>query len=137
MAKQSSTYRIGQIVKGEVTGVQPYGVFVKLDANHQGLIHISEIKNTFVPEIDHLFNVGSSLTVKIIDIDEYTHRLSLSLRALHPVRVPKRPPRVRPPRHPLEDKIGFETLKSAMPAFVKEALQDIKRGKIKDYRLEE
>ncbi|MDO4670813.1 MAG: CvfD/Ygs/GSP13 family RNA-binding post-transcriptional regulator [Aerococcus sp.] len=137
VGKNKAAYRIGQVVEGEVTGIQPYGIFVRLDATHQGLIHISEVKNTFVTEIDELFTLGSRLTVKIIDIDEYTKRLSLSLRALHPVRLPKRPPRLRPPRHAIADNIGFQSLRSAMPTFIKDALRDIERGKIKDYRLEE
>lgn len=36
-------YKVNDIVLGEVTGIQPYGAFMKIDENEQGLIHISEI----------------------------------------------------------------------------------------------
>ena len=38
-------YRIGQIVEGTITGIQPYGAFVSLDEETSGLIHISEISS--------------------------------------------------------------------------------------------
>ena len=42
-------YRVGDIVTGRVTGIQPYGIFVELDENTQGLVHISEITYGYVP----------------------------------------------------------------------------------------
>ena len=45
----------GSIVTGKVTGIQPYGAFVALDENTQGLVHISEITHGYVKDInDHL-----------------------------------------------------------------------------------
>ncbi|WP_461225804.1 CvfD/Ygs/GSP13 family RNA-binding post-transcriptional regulator [Lacticaseibacillus suihuaensis] len=77
-------YRIGDIITGKVTGIQPYGVFVLLDEDHQGLIHISECQHGFVKALGDLFKVGQSLAVVILDIDEYSGKISLSLRALQP-----------------------------------------------------
>ena len=44
-------YRVGDIVKGKVTGIERYGVFVCIDDVY-GLIHISEISNNFVKDIN-------------------------------------------------------------------------------------
>ena len=41
-------YKIGQIIEGVITGVKPYGAFVKVDEQTTGLIHISEISDDFV-----------------------------------------------------------------------------------------
>ena len=41
-------YKIGEIVEGIITGIQPYGAFVSLDDETCGLIHISEISDGFV-----------------------------------------------------------------------------------------
>ncbi|MBQ1342265.1 MAG: S1 RNA-binding domain-containing protein, partial [Erysipelotrichaceae bacterium] len=41
-------YRIGQVVQGTVTGIKPYGAFVKVDDRYDGMIHISEISSDFV-----------------------------------------------------------------------------------------
>ena len=44
-------YRIGMVLTGRVTGIQPYGAFVLLDDNTQGLIHISELKHGFISDV--------------------------------------------------------------------------------------
>lgn len=77
-------YRIGQEVTGTVTGIQPYGAFVSLDEQTQGLIHISECTHSYVEDIGSLVTLKQVIRVKILDIDEYTHKISLSLRALTP-----------------------------------------------------
>ena len=41
-------YKIGDTVKGKITGIQKYGIFVAVDNEYTGLIHISEISNAFV-----------------------------------------------------------------------------------------
>ncbi|KRM54346.1 CvfD/Ygs/GSP13 family RNA-binding post-transcriptional regulator [Lacticaseibacillus sharpeae] len=75
-------YRIGDIVTGKVTGIQPYGAFVALDDEEQGLIHISECQQGYVASLNDVFQVGQAVQVIILDIDEYTHKISLSIRAL-------------------------------------------------------
>lgn len=75
-------YRVGMHVRGQVTGIQPYGAFVSLDDQHQGLIHISECKYGFVGDINKLLQIGDVIEVVILDIDEYTQKISLSLRCL-------------------------------------------------------
>ena len=74
--------KIGSIVKGEVTGIEPYGVFVKVD-NYDGLIHISEIANNFVSNITKYVTIGENIYMKIIGIDEENNRLSLSIKGLN------------------------------------------------------
>ncbi|MYV18048.1 CvfD/Ygs/GSP13 family RNA-binding post-transcriptional regulator [Furfurilactobacillus milii] len=75
-------YQIGQTVTGVVTGIQPYGAFISLDETHQGLIHISETHYGFVRDIHDYLKVGQSIKAKILDIDEYSQKISLSLRCL-------------------------------------------------------
>lgn len=77
-----SNYRIGMQVHGHVTGIQPYGAFVTLDADHQGLIHISECHEGYVKSIADYLKVGQAVDVVVLDIDEYTGKISLSLRCV-------------------------------------------------------
>ncbi|RRK09532.1 S1 RNA-binding domain-containing protein [Lactiplantibacillus garii] len=77
-----SNYRIGMQVHGRVTGIQPYGAFVTLDAEHQGLIHISECHEGYVKSVADYLKVGQTVDVVILDIDEYTGKISLSLRCV-------------------------------------------------------
>ncbi len=44
----SNHYKSGDVVTGKISGIQPYGAFVALDEDTQGLVHISEIKHGFV-----------------------------------------------------------------------------------------
>lgn len=73
--------KVGMKVKGVVTGIQPYGVFVDLGNQNQGLIHISECQAGYVEDLDRLFKVGQTVISLIIDIDEYTGKISLSTRS--------------------------------------------------------
>ena len=41
-------FKVGSVVLGEVTGIESYGIFVKLNNGYSGLIHISEITEKFV-----------------------------------------------------------------------------------------
>ena len=75
-------YKIGDIVQGVVTGIQPYGAFVQLDEEQQGLIHISECRSAFIKQVSDELSIGQSIEVMVLDIDEYTHKLSLSRRSV-------------------------------------------------------
>ena len=75
-------FKLGSIVKGEVTGIEPYGIFVKVD-DYTGLIHISEIANNYVSNITKYVNIGENIYMKIIDVDNENNRLSLSIKGLN------------------------------------------------------
>lgn len=75
----------GSIAKGIVTGIQPYGAFVAIGEDIQGLVHISEVSHQFVKDIRDFIKVGDEVTVKILSIDEKTKRASLSMRAVKAV----------------------------------------------------
>lgn len=76
---------VGAIVKGKVTGIQSFGAFVAIDGeNTQGLIHISEVNNSYVQDINEFLQVGQEVEVKVINIDTERNKISLSIRALMP-----------------------------------------------------
>ena len=114
-------YKIGEIVEGKVTGIQPYGAFVSLDEETQGLIHVSEVQSGFTKSIPDVLQVGDSVKVQIIDIDEHTKKISLSRRTLEPkfVHVGHRKRRYFTNKN---KRIGFRTIEEQLPIWVKEAL---------------
>ncbi len=73
-------YKEGQIVKGRVTGIESYGVFVGFDEYYTGLIHVSEISDGFVKNISDYVNIGEIIKVKIIDVDDENYQLKLSIK---------------------------------------------------------
>lgn len=75
-----SKYKVGNIVEGQVTGIESYGVFVSLDEYYNGLIHISEISNKFVKNIEDFVKVGETIKAKIIDVDEDLGQVKLSIK---------------------------------------------------------
>lgn len=73
-------YEDGKIVKGCVTGIENYGIFVSLDEYYSGLIHISEISNGFVKNVNDYVNIGETIKVKILEVDEENCHLKLSIK---------------------------------------------------------
>ena len=65
---------------GEVTGIQPYGAFIRFPNEECGLIHISEISSYFVRNITDYVNIGQQVRVKIIGIVEDKKMYKLSLK---------------------------------------------------------
>ncbi len=70
---------IGKIYEGKVKGITQYGAFVDIDGGGTGMVHISEIANTYVSEIrDHLTE-NQQVKVKVIGINE-AGKVSLSIK---------------------------------------------------------
>ena len=113
-------YRIGQIVEGTITGIQPYGAFVSLDEETSGLIHISEISEGFVKDVNHFVHVHDRVKVKIIDFDKSTHQARLSLKSLHPTAFRQERGRGKASRLPVM-KIGFRSLAENLDRWIEEA----------------
>lgn len=94
-------YEVGTIIKGKVTAIKPFGAFVALDEETQGLVHISQVAHGFVKDINDLLNVGDEVDVKIIGIDEAAGRISLSIRETQP--APEKPAASAKPRKQKRD----------------------------------
>lgn len=76
-------YTIGQTVEGEVIKINPYGLIVKIDADIQGLAHISELSNKEIKnisDIEKTIKIGSKKEFIIISMDCNNHRIGLSLK---------------------------------------------------------
>jgi small subunit ribosomal protein S1 len=75
-------YQLGQVVKGKVSKVMPFGVFVELDTDIQGLAHLMELSHDAVKTADEVVKVGEEREFKIISIEPAEHRLGLSIKQL-------------------------------------------------------
>ncbi len=70
---------VGKIYEGKVTGITKFGAFVELEPGTTGMVHISEVANTFVSEIkDHLTD-GQTVKVKVLAVGE-DGKISLSIK---------------------------------------------------------
>ena len=70
---------IGSILEGKVTGIMNFGAFVSLPGGKSGLVHISEIANTFVKDVHDHLQVGQTVKVKVLDINEQG-KINLSIK---------------------------------------------------------
>lgn len=75
-------YKIGDTVKGKVLKLNPYGAFVQLDSEIQGLAHISELSHKRISSPADVLKEGEMKKFKILTIEPTDHRLGLSLKAL-------------------------------------------------------
>ena len=73
--------RVGDIVNGVVRNIKEYGAFIDF-AGTSGLLHISEISNVFIKDINAFLKIGQSVEVKIIGIDAAKGHISLSMKQL-------------------------------------------------------
>ncbi len=75
---------VGSIVEGKVVRIKDFGAIVALGDGKQGLVHISEVANSFVKDINEHLKVNDIVKVKVLSIDEQTKRISLSIKAALP-----------------------------------------------------
>lgn len=75
-------YKVETVIEGEVNRITPFGAFVKLDDEINGLIHISEISEDELDDTSETLKVGDKVKAKIIQIDPDEHRVALSVKAL-------------------------------------------------------
>jgi len=77
--KIEERYKVGDKISGKIFRVTPYGMFVEVDKDIHGLVHISEIPKEFLA--DHQENkIGKIFEFKIISLEPEDHRLGLSLK---------------------------------------------------------
>jgi small subunit ribosomal protein S1 len=82
-AKAAQHYKVGDKIKGAVTKITPFGAFVSLDEEIDGLVHVSELSDQHVIDPGQVVDLGKEYEFKIISIEPETHRLGLSLKAVN------------------------------------------------------
>ena len=74
-------YKIGDIVKGKVTKVASFGLFVELENGIEALVHISQVSDERVEKLQDHFKAGDTVEARIVKIDKAERRLGLSIKA--------------------------------------------------------
>ena len=72
--------REGQILTGTVRNVTDFGAFVDVGVKHDGLVHISELSNSYVKNPSDVVSVGDIVKVKVIGIDQERQKVKLSMK---------------------------------------------------------
>jgi polyribonucleotide nucleotidyltransferase len=75
---------IGEVYKGRVKNIMPFGAFVEVMPGKDGLLHISEIEHRRLEKVEDALKEGDIIEVKLIAVDEKTGKLKLSRKVLLP-----------------------------------------------------
>lgn len=122
---------VGSIVEGTVVKLLPYGVLVKLPDGVTGLVHISEIDDRYVRDVNEYFQVNDSVSVKVLNIGD-RGRYELSVRQARPrdeSAADERPVERSARRHVSpEERESFESKLSDFMRHSNERLLDLKRN---------
>ena len=113
-------YKIGDIVSCVVSGIEPYGIFVVVDKKYSGLIHISEISNEFVRNINDYVKIDDTIFCKIIDIDEKMQQIKLSIKDIDYAHTGLE-------REYIDTKQGFQSLKENLPKWMEEKINEYEK----------
>ena len=79
--KLVESYPVGSIVDGKVTKIVPFGAFIELGNNVEGLVHISEMAAKHIDTPAQVVKVGQEVKVKVMEMNPDRRRISLSMKA--------------------------------------------------------
>ncbi|SDC55185.1 S1 RNA binding domain protein [Pelagirhabdus alkalitolerans] len=108
---------VGSKLQGKVTGITNFGAFIELPEGKTGLVHISEVADNYVKDINEHLSVGDEVTVKVINVED-DGKIGLSIKKAKSNPTPNR-------RKPSQDhkakKEKPENFESKMNRFLKDS----------------
>lgn len=117
---------VGAIYTGKVTGITKFGAFIELQPGTVGMVHISEIANSYVEKVSDFLTIGQEVKIKLISIGE-GNKLGLSIKKVEP--PPVAPP-VRMQSKSQEKKADldpFEEMLSKFKQSSEEKISDLRK----------
>ena len=119
---------VGNIIDGTVSGITKFGVFVDLGEKQTGLVHISEVADSFVKDIREHLNEQDKVKVKVISIDD-NGKISLSIKQANVVRKSAKPAEIEWKQEKKKAQSGekFEDIMSKFLKDSEERQQDFKK----------
>lgn len=134
------TIEVGSVMEGTVTGITKFGAFVELPDKKVGLVHISEVANEYVKDVNDFLKVRDKVSVKVLSVDD-KGKIALSIKQTQaaPEKKDFRPKRDMRQKHEFRQHNGFDSCRSSgslsfedrLSKFLKESderLMDLKRN---------
>ena len=112
-------YKKGDIVHANITSIEKYGAFAKIDDNYSGLIHISQMTERYVNNINDFFDVGDEVKVMIMDDVVDNSHLKLSIKAIENNDIKRKKKKIK------ETVFGFYLLEKSLPKWIDEKMKEI------------
>jgi S1 RNA binding domain protein len=123
---------VGAVLEGKVSGVTKFGAFVNLPGGKSGLVHISEIANTFVSDVAQFVSVGQTVKVKVIGINGDKINLSIKRAEETPEAPRKRAPAQQRPAAPRPQQQSVQPTGQAAAPTEDQAFEDKLKQFMKD-----
>ncbi len=121
-------FKVGDIIIGKVNQIRPYALFLTFEDGTNGLLHISELSDGYIRDIEKFGSVGDDIKVKVLSVDESNGFLRVSYKAI--------PESERYSTHdnsnrhiPQFDEADFTDLESKLPEWIEETLIKAKENK--------
>ena len=119
------SYKIGDILIGKVNQVRPYALFLTFEDGTTGLLHISELSDDYIRDIERFGSVGDEMKVKVLSIDPSNGFLRVSYKVIPDSE--KYTTHVNGNRSaPQFDEADFTDLVEKLPEWINETLQKAK-----------
>lgn len=122
---------VGSKLNGKVTGITNFGAFVELPGGSTGLVHISEVADNYVKDINEHLNVGDEVLVKVLNV-ESDGKIGLSIRKAKETSSTERPSQRRGSRkdggHRSQRNMSFEDKMNQFLRDSEERLSSLRRN---------
>jgi len=116
----------GMVVKGKITRIEKFGVFVEIGAERPGLVHISEITHEYIKDPQQEVKVGDEVEAKVLDVNRRKKQIKLSMKALEEKPVFEQKPASKKKAkssRPAEPEEQEEAIPTAMEMALREAME--------------
>ena len=121
-------FKVGDIIIGKVNQIRPYALFLTFEDGTNGLLHISELSDGYIRDIEKYGSVGDEIKVKVLSIDDSNGFLRVSFKAI--------PEEERYSTHvngvrsaPQFDEADFSDLEAKLPEWISNTLEKAKENK--------
>lgn len=120
----TNNYSLNEIVQGTIAEIRPYGALLTFPDNRSGLLHIKQISDSYISNINTYLQIGADIKVRIIEIDQINGFLKLSLKTVpHNERIVFERDKNQPAINPSQ--VDFHALEEALPHWIEQTIKEI------------
>lgn len=123
------------VIKGKITRIEKFGVFVEIGAERPGLVHISEITHDYIKDPKQAVQEGDEVEVKVLEVNRRKKQIKLSMKALEDKPISEKKPvkkkksKSKPANAPEEKE---EAIPTAMEMALREAMEKTQSGVVEE-----
>ena len=123
--------KVGDLIIGKVNQIRPYALFLTFENGHNGLLHISELSDNYIRDIEKYGSIGDEIKVKVLSIDPSNGFLRVSYKAVPEL---ERYSTHDDSKHSFAqfDEADFEDLEAKIPEWIEATLQKAKEEENND-----